>query len=291
MALRCFTGHGGLVLSVAVSPDGHQLVSGSSDGTLRLWDIETGREVRRFQRPKGVSVMAIFSPDSRRVLSGGAEDTVRLWDAATGRELRSFRGGNGEIYTLAFTPDGRRVLSAGVDSSVVVWDVHSGGELCRFTGHECPVNSLAVSPDGRLALSAAGQDAGRVWEIETGRQVRVVTPFAWGLNVAFCPAGPRLLAWDADRFAQVIDLQTRAVLHRFRLDDDGALPTLSPDGRRLLSGGYSKTLRLWDVGTGRVRRTFEGHTDAITCMAFCPDGRRAVSGSTDRTVRLWALPP
>src|SRR5262249_17296788 len=97
-----FTGHTGLVLTIAVSPDGRQALSGSADKTLRLWDLATGRELRRLEGHSEEVLAVVFSVDGRRALSGGQDRTVRLWDLPSGRELRCLRGHTDRVSGVTF---------------------------------------------------------------------------------------------------------------------------------------------------------------------------------------------
>jgi hypothetical protein len=239
--------HTGEVKSVAFSPDGARVLSGSLDNTVRLWDAATGALLRTFQGHSALVFSVAFSPDGARVLSGSADKTVRLWDAATGALLRTFEGHSDRISSVAFSPDGARVLSGSWDKTVRLWDAATGALLRTFQGHSALVWSVALSPDGARVLSGSWDKTVRLWDAATGALLRTFQGHsALVVSVAF-----------------------------------------SPDGARVLSGGADKTVRLWDAATGAMLRTFEGHSAWVLSVAFSPDGRRIVSGSTDTTVRIW----
>jgi DNA-binding beta-propeller fold protein YncE len=150
------TGHEGWVRSVAVTPDGKYVVSGSWDKRVRVWELATGQELRRFTGHEwGVRSVAV-TPDGQYVVSGSWDNTVRLWDLATGQELRRFTGHDDSVWSVAVTPDGQYVVSGSSDKTVRVWDVATGKEVRRFTGHEEPVYSVAVTPDGKYVVSGSG---------------------------------------------------------------------------------------------------------------------------------------
>jgi WD40 repeat protein len=162
--LRRFEGHTGRVMSVAFSPDGRRALSGANswnkhgephDTVLRLWDVETGKVIRRFEgHTQGVDSVAL-SADGRLALSGGGDTTVRMWDVETGKELRRFEGHRAMVTGVAFSPDGRRALSGSGDKSLMLWDVVTGQPLHVFEDHIDAVTSVAFSPDGRRALSGS----------------------------------------------------------------------------------------------------------------------------------------
>jgi RNA polymerase sigma factor (sigma-70 family) len=292
-------GHSGAVNYVAFSPDGRRAVSASHDGTVRVWDVATGRELRRLQGHTDRVPCAIFSPDGGRILSCSWDGTIRLWDAATGTELKQFGavGAPGlHISRLAFFPDGKRFLSGPLDHhSLQVRDTETGKvlkEIGRVEGH---VNAVALSPDGSQVLEASCDATRpvRQWDVASGKVVRGFKDHAEEVSgLALSPDGRLALSagltkgpirlWDVASGREVRQMpgHLRGVLTL----------AFSPDGRYALSGGMDQTVRLWHVGTGKELCRFFGHLDYITRVAFSPDGRFALSGSNDTTVRLWRLP-
>ena len=141
-----FTGHTGEIYSVAFSPDGKFVLTGSQDGTARLWQVHGGHSVRQFAGHQGGDIGGrVLSPDGKSILTGGNDKTVRLWDAATGRQLRMFAGHAGGISSVAFSPDGRYVLSASGDKTAQLWDARTGQAIRTFIGHQDFVSSVAFS--------------------------------------------------------------------------------------------------------------------------------------------------
>src|SRR5262249_39554498 len=151
--------------SVAVSPDGRKILSGSSDRTMILWDRESGRILRRFVGNGGWIMSVAFSPDGRHALSGGEDKVMRLWDIESGAVVHEFRGHADWIMRVAFSPDGRLAYSTGgasgiwsdgSDFTVRAWNVESGQQVGEMARHRQMVWGLAVSPDGRRIISAGG---------------------------------------------------------------------------------------------------------------------------------------
>ncbi|MCH8148029.1 MAG: hypothetical protein IH987_08560 [Planctomycetes bacterium] len=259
--LRRFAPHTSGVWAVALSPNSRYALSGENihlkdgkwvsgdDFSLKLWDVETNKQVRRFEGHTAGITSVVFSPDGNKALSGGHDGTVRLWEVETGKELHRFEGHTGWVYGVAFSPDGGQVLSGSSDRTLRLWDVKTKKPIRQFEGHTDAVMSVALSPNGRWALSASKDKTVRVWDVKNGEQRKVLAHPDKVFAVAF-----------------------------------------SPDSRFALSGGGDNFVRLWNTETGKEVQHFEGHTATVEDVAFSPDGRRAISGSWDRTARLWKLP-
>jgi WD40 repeat protein len=199
------TGHTAGVWSVAFSPDGGQVISGSDDKTMRLWDCKTLKELRQFDHGKYPVRAVAFSPDGKQIASGTAGDTesdpVYLWDAESGKQVRTFKGHQRDVMTVLFTPDGKRLVSAGLDGLLIVWEVETGKELKRIgKGVGSGVfYHAALSPDGKRALTAGYTDrVVRLWDLEKGIEIRKYDGHPGAvLDVTFAPDGKRALSCDS----------------------------------------------------------------------------------------------
>ena len=196
--LRTFEGHSDAVTSVAFSPDGARLLSGSSDNTLKLWDAASGQLIRSWAAQR-LSVTAVaFSPDGRYLLSAGSDpsgrmdNSVKLWDAQSGQLVRVFGayatytpegtkwhgsvqdGHTDSVTSVAFSPDGTRLVSGSDDKTVKHWDVSSGKLIRTLEGHSASVKSVTFSPDGSRVLSGGNLDGDlRLWDAATGRLIHL----------------------------------------------------------------------------------------------------------------------
>jgi parallel beta-helix repeat protein len=164
--IRTLSGHTGFVCSVAFSPDGKILASGSFDWTIKLWDVATGRELRTLQGHTSPVYSVAFSPDGKILASASGDNTIKLWDVATGTLLRTFKGHTYWVYSVAFSPDGKVLASGSLDKTIKLWDVTKGTLLRTLTGHTRDVHSVAFSPDGKILASGSGDGTILLWDVE-----------------------------------------------------------------------------------------------------------------------------
>jgi WD40 repeat protein/mono/diheme cytochrome c family protein len=276
--------------AIAFSPDGRYALFASSDKSVRLYDIDAGRDKRRFIGHRASVWSVAFSPDGRRALSGGADATVRLWDVATGREIKALAGHEALVTTVAFSPDGRRALSGGYDHNVILWDLESGRVLHEWEGQARYINHVAFSSDGRRALIAAGKSL-RLWDLETGEELgRFEGHTNSVIMAAFSADGRRLLSCSDDGTVRLWDAVMRSTLKVFN-GHNGCVKDVAfaPDGKQVLSAGSDGTVRLWDINSARELKRFTKHSDAVIAATFALDGTATLSGSRDAVVKVWNL--
>lgn len=285
-----FEGLTAVMNAVAFSADGRRALFASSDKTVRLWDIQENKELRRFIGHTASVWSVAFSSNGKRAISGSADKTVRLWDIETGQELRRFDGHASLVTSVAFSRDGRRALSAGYDHVVYLWDVESGRELRAFKGQASYINTVSFSADGRRAL-IGGEKTLYLWNLETGEEAgRLVGHASTVTSAAFSPDGRRILSCGDDKTIRLWDAENRTQIRAFE-GDASAVGRLafSPDGRWAITGGPDRTPRIWNVETGKEVRRFKEQPETVVGVAFSSDGRRALAGNRDGTVRVWEL--
>ncbi|MGA5040003.1 helix-turn-helix domain-containing protein [Streptomyces capoamus] len=310
------TGQRGAVSSVAFSPDGRTLATGStSDDQLWLWDTRKGRLGRTFNGQGEAAALVAFSPNGQTLTTAGNfGHAVDMWNVTTGHTRinalaypeaadREDQGAAAE----AFTRDGRILAVGGEDGTLRLWDTRTGrvrktlaqGAHAADSEATVRVTSIAFSPDGHTL--AVGEEKGtlQLWDTRTGRVRATLTgdPVTVA-SMAFTPDGRILAVGGEDGTLQLWDTRTGRVRKTLAqgahaADSEATVRVtsiaFSPDGHTLAAGSEDRTVRLWDTGTGRLRRSLAGHAHGVRSLAFSPDGRTLASGDDDGSVRLWDM--
>lgn len=284
------TGHSDAVLSVAFSPRGDHLISGSADHTLRIWNVDTGECGREFLGHTDKVWNVFFLPAAHTIVSASKDKSVRLWEVGQDMARRTFPSKTNR--SLAVSPDGQYALTGNVsDGMIRVWELYTGRELRRLKGHMSWVLSIAFAPNGRQAVSGSADGTVRLWDVHSGRELHCLkghTDQVW--FVAVSPDSQQALSCSADCTMRLWDLRRGKELHCF--DTFGGqvrCAAFSPDGHQVLAGSDDGTIRLWDLDTFRELAAPLGHTGKVFCVAFSPDGRLAASAGLDKTIVLWRL--
>jgi WD40 repeat protein/transcriptional regulator with XRE-family HTH domain len=290
--LRMLKGHTQGIYGVAVSGDGHLVVSASGDGTVRVWDLSSGIEKMCFCGHRDSVNRVAFADQVDLVVSAADDGTMRVWNLETAKEIRCLECHTTNIDGLAVTPDGRLAVTSLFDGTVQVWDLNDGVELYTLDETECEGTSVAVTCDGRRAISTSSAHAPKLWDLDSGTLVR--TRFAFGGRVkavAFTRDGRqailrsidcKLIAWDLEsgKVARVAWGKTGSAAH----------VAVTPDARWAVTVSVDGTFRKWDLGN--VQETQRVPTDCqnVSALGVTPDGRCAITAYYfDHTLKVWDL--
>lgn len=309
-ALYLLAGHTREVRSIDFNADGTQIVSGSVDKTVRVWDVAMGIEVNMFTGHTETVSSVAFSPDGKILASADSNGTIRVWQGYTiytSRQTRTFTRHQWNWETLLFKRDGKQMAMTAVDNVIQLWEVDTNNLLRTYIGHTDDVWSIDITDDGRYLVSGSRDGTMRLWDVETGSELHTLSKFVGTIDtVVFSPDGKSVAGLLDFQNSNIViyDVQTGVHIRSIRAF---ALPPLgrpwtflpaehshpvnmiafSPKGDTIASCSDDETVRLWDVNTGKHLRVMIGHTDDVSHVSFSPDGQVLLSSSRDNTIRLW----
>jgi WD40 repeat protein len=257
------------VTNLDYSQDGKHIVTTAYDEKVRLWQLADGKLIREFSGHKGTVWAVSISPNAQLIASGGEDKCLRLWDLKTGALLKTIIAHNRNIWSVKFNPDGNLLATGSFDNDVKLWDVATGTLKHTLTGHTEAVVEVAFSNDGKLLASAADDAKTRIWNVQDGKLLQTLSGGNEHLHtVAFSPDNKTLVVGGSDKpmFGELLQ-------HLF--------------GDSHKNKGVS--MRLWEIGTGRILQTFSQHANDVNGVDFSDDGQWIASGSSDKTVCLWQV--
>ena len=291
--IRTLEGHTSMVHAVTISPDAQILASGSSDTTIKLWELHSGKPLRRlgrwFSGHSGIVGALVFSHDGEILASGSWDETIKLWSASTGRQIRNLKGHNSCVNCLSFSPDNQLLASGSLDSIIKIWEVKTGREANNFTGHFDSICSVVWSPDGQFLASASADYTIKIWQVSTGREIYTLTGHSLFVNsLAYSQDGSILASASSDNTIKLWEVSTGREIDTFIGHYDVVWTVaLSPDRQFLVSGSWDKTIKIWQLSTGNEICTLKGHSNYVRSVAISPNGQTLVSGSDDKTIKIW----
>ena len=259
--------HPGGATSVAFSPDSRTIYAGSYDGSVRAWDLASGKAGHTLTGATGTVWTIDISPDGKRLAVAGEDGVARVWNLAGSEPPRALRGHSRNVWEVRFSPAGTHLATASFDNTARIWDFASGKPLTILRGHTQAIVGLDYRPDGRMLATSGDDNSIRLWRTADGAQLRQLAGGNHTYDVAFSPDGKWLASAG----------RARSVIGGFWYDLTGL-------------GGSASPVKLWRVADGALVAALPHPTD-VMYASFSPDGRYLVTSSEDSKVRLWRLAP
>lgn len=285
------TGHSGKVSSVAISSDGETLVSGCTDKTINIWNLNTGKLLRTITgNTEAVSSVAV-SPSGNYLAVGSCEhpkSNVKVWNLKTGKLLHTFLGHQKPVNVVAISPNGQ-ILASG-SHKIKIWNLYTGDRICTLW-HSSAVHAIAISPDARILASGSDDAKIRLWNPRTGDPLHTLVGHTAEVNaIAISANGETLFSGSADATIKIWHLATGKLLHTLTGHSDEVKSiAISPDGKTLFSGSADTTIKIWHLATGELVQTLSKHGGIVNSLALSLDGKSLASGSADKTIKVWRV--
>lgn len=286
-------GHRRSVTGLAYAPDGRTLVTGSSDGTVQLWNTQTNQPLKTLLgQPGGVECIAVTT-DGKWFAAGGADGTVILWDARTAQVAGSIDAHTGAVRCLAFSENGRRLVTGGDDQSVRVWDVERRQRIQEWHGHQDRVCVAKFAPAGEYVVSSCGGGTIKLWRMGVEREVVTLVGHEGAVTALdFAHDTSTLVSGSVDGTIRLWDLHKGIPRLTIKVRR-GPITSIavSKNGQTLAVGTARQVLTLLDTATWKEISALYGHVGPVTDVAFSPAGSTIASASHDGTVKIWDQSP
>ncbi|MDP5018245.1 MAG: WD40 repeat domain-containing protein, partial [Dolichospermum sp.] len=249
------------VPAILISADGKKLIGGSRSGTIKIWDLQTGKLLNTLtSKSEGVTSLAMGGKNGQILVSGDIDHTVKVWNLSTGKLLLTIAGHSLPVEAVAISPDSKTLVSGSDDRQIQIWNLQTGTRLRTLVGHSDYISRLAISADGKTLVSGSGGNGAakeqvKLWNLRTGKLLHSMEH----------PPGIDALA---------VSLDNKVVI-------SGSF------GQLVTKDSAINTLKLWELGTGKLLRDFTQNTDSIESIILTPDGRTMITGNFNGKIKFW----
>ncbi len=289
--VKTLKGHSSYINDLLISSDGQKLFSASADNTIKIWDIDTGKEIHTLRGHSSAVNYLVISPDGQKLFSASADQTIKVWDSATGKAIGTLKGHSSSINYLTISSDGQKLFSASADKTIKIWDSDTGKVIHELSGHSSFVNFLEISRDGQKFFSASADRTIKIWDIATGKELGTLTGHSSSVNsLETSPDGEKLYSASADKTIKIWDIATEKLIGTLRDSSFVNSLVINPDGQTLMSSNADKKIKIWNLSTGQVILMLTGPSHPINDFAVSTDWETIATGSGDKVIKIWRVP-
>jgi hypothetical protein len=300
--VRTLTGHLAAIRDVAIAPDGKTIVSGSLDGTIKIWNLVDGKLVRTLPGHRDWVFSIALSPDGKTIASSSRDGTIKIWNLADGKLLRTISAPR-PIYTIAIAPDGKTLAGGDIRDTVSIWNMTNGESIRSWTNDSAWVLSIAIAPDGQTLASGNGDGTVKIWNFNSGKLLRTFNGHSDRVDsIAISLDGKTLVSGSRDRTIKVWNLSNGKLLHDLIGHTDVVTSVaISFDGETIVSGSHDGTIDIWSLSDGELLHTLGDRPGWMISVAITPDNHKIVSSffvpstetkqATVQEILIWQASP
>ncbi|MCJ8280066.1 MAG: NB-ARC domain-containing protein, partial [Rivularia sp. ALOHA_DT_140] len=307
VCLQTFQGHHAPVMSVIFIPLSEQesnkkeyktkgkylLASCSFDGTIKLWDIGSGRCLKTFYGHTKEVYCISYNLKSNLLATGSVDETIKIWNLSNSECIKTLFGHSHNIWSVAFTDDGKNLTSSRSDKTIKLWDISTGNCTKTLQGHSREVMSVQLSQDNKTLATSSRDSTIRLWDIETGKNIRTfLGSKSWVWSAIFSPNNQHLITGGYDFNLKFWEIKTGRCFKNIQGNYKQTYAvTFSHDGK-LLANSYwlnNNSIKIWNVNSEESVQILQGHSSWVTCIAFSPDNKLLASGCFDKTIKIWDI--
>ncbi|KST68055.1 NB-ARC domain-containing protein [Mastigocoleus testarum] len=288
--LRIFTGHSDHVKTLAVSADGKYVLSGSSDTSLKLWNLNTGEQICTLDGHNAIIYTVKLIPERMQAISGAADGSIKLWDLEKQECIHTFKENTSSVYTVALIPERMQAISGTADGNIKLWDLEKREYKYTLRAHEASINALAVLPEQMQAISASSDSTLKLWDLENRKCIGTFQGHQGAIQtVAVLQKHKQVISGSAEGILKLWNLENFECLHTFKAHEGSICSVIFlTDQMRVVSSSTDKTLKLWNLKQRNCELILKD-SDWANAVAIIPTSEDLIAASDDYTLKLWSL--
>jgi WD40 repeat protein len=284
-------GHRDGINAVIFTPDRKYIITGSSDKSIKVWSVKTGKEIKNLLGHSDYITSLSITKDGKYLASSSWDGTVNIWSLKKWKILTTLEGKFSYINSVAFSPTDKIIAFGGTDKKIFIFDYMLGELVQTLEGHTDSIHAIAFSPDGKLLASGGSDQTIRLWDVETGALIKTINGHKDIVkSLVFSPDGKLLISGSWDSTIKVWNVKTGTLIKTLKGNSLFVNSVaVSPSGEYLASAHWDNSVILWNLIKGRLIKKITDHKSYVTSVAFSPDGKLLASGSNDFTAKIYKV--